>query len=66
MCVIITAPVTYIILQNWLSKFAYRVELDWVSFALVSLIAGMLALIAVFFQAYKASKLDPVAALRYE
>ncbi|KAB2813731.1 FtsX-like permease family protein [Phaeocystidibacter luteus] len=64
--VLITAPVTYAVLYNWLQGFAYHVELDWMSFILVSLFGGALALLAVVFQAYKATRLDPIAALRYE
>lgn len=64
--VVITAPLTYLILQNWLSKFAYHVDLDWFSFLIVSIIAGGIALIAVVFQAWKASRLNPITALRYE
>lgn len=64
--ILITAPVAYAILYNWLNGFAYHVTLDWVNFVAVSLFGGTLALLAVAFQAYKATKLDPLAALRYE
>lgn len=64
--ILITAPVSYLVLYQWLSRFAYHVELDWVSFVMVSLAGAALALFAVVFQAWKASRLDPVAALRYE
>lgn len=66
MGIIITTPLTYVVLNHWLKGFAYHVDLDWVSFLMVSLVGSALALIAVVFQAYKATKLDPVSALRYE
>lgn len=64
--ILITAPVAYAILYNWLQGFAYHISLDWVNFVAVSLFGGTLALLAVAFQAWKAARLDPIAALRYE
>ncbi len=64
--ILITAPITYAVLYQWLNSFAYHVELNWLNFITISLFGGSLALFAVVFQAWKASKLDPIAALRYE
>lgn len=64
--ILITAPIAYAVLYNWLEGFAYHINLDWVNFVAVSLFGGTLALLAVAFQAWKAARLDPIAALRYE
>lgn len=64
--IVITAPVAYAVLYLWLERFAYHVSLDWFNFVAVSLFGATLAMLAVVFQAWKASRLDPISALRYE
>ena len=63
---LIAWPVTYYFMNNWLQNFAYRTNMSWWVFVSVGLIAFLVALIAVGFQAVKAAIANPVDALKYE
>ena len=63
---ILAIPVVWVLMNKWLHNFAYHTKIPiWifiVSFVLVEIIS----FIAILYQTYKASKLNPVDALRYE
>ncbi|MBI1937670.1 MAG: ABC transporter permease [Ignavibacteriales bacterium] len=63
---VIAIPVAYYFLNQWLEDFAYRIEISWWIFVLSGLIALLIALATVSFQAIKAAMSNPVEALRYE
>ncbi len=63
---IIAIPVAYIIVNNWLSNFQYKVEISWWIFILAGLIAFLIALGTISLQSWKAARRNPVEALRYE
>jgi putative ABC transport system permease protein len=63
---IIAAPVAYFAMNKWLQSFAYRINIDWWMFAVAGLIALLIALITVSFQAIKAAIANPVKSLRTE
>jgi putative ABC transport system permease protein len=56
----------YSIMSNWLESFAYRIDINPVIFALSGLIALIIALVTVSFQAIKAARVNPVESLKYE
>ena len=62
----IAVPVGYFIMQKWLQGFAYKTEINWWLFAVAALMALVIALITVSFQAVKAALANPVEALRSE
>ncbi|MDX1942311.1 MAG: FtsX-like permease family protein, partial [Saprospiraceae bacterium] len=62
----IGAPLGYLLMRSWLNDFAYRIQLSWVLFAMTSILAMLVAIMAVSFQAYKAANANPVRALRNE
>jgi putative ABC transport system permease protein len=62
----IAIPLTWIILDNWLSNFAYKTSLSWWIFALAGLMALVIALLTVSYQSWKAASKNPVESLRYE
>lgn len=64
--ILIGSPVAWWGLQKWLSKFAYRVDLEWWVFALAGVMALGIALITVSFQSLKAAVRNPVESLRGE
>jgi putative ABC transport system permease protein len=66
LAVIIAIPAAVWLMQKWLEDFAYRVGMQWWMFALGSLIAIMIALVTVSFQAIKAARANPVKSLRTE
>ena len=63
---VIAAPVAWFLMNQWLSEFAYRIELGWGLFALSLCLALMMALLAVSFQTIRAATVNPVDSLRNE
>ena len=56
----------YYIMSDWLSGFAYRIDISAWIFVLSGAIALIIALLTVSFQAVKASRVNPVNSLKYE
>jgi putative ABC transport system permease protein len=63
---LIAWPVSYLVMRGWLQDFAYRTGISVVIFVLAALVAVLSAFLMVGFQALKASRANPVKALRYE
>lgn len=63
---LIGAPIAYYFMQAWLADFAYRTNVNILLFVLVGLLALVIAWLAVSWQAIRATRLNPVEALRYE
>jgi predicted permease len=63
---VIACPAAWYIMNSWLQKFAYKVELSWWIFALSGLSAMGIALLTVSWQSWKAAAQNPVEALKYE
>jgi putative ABC transport system permease protein len=53
-------------MNKWLQSFAYRIHISWWIFVVVALLALLIALITVSFQAIKAALANPVKSLRSE
>jgi putative ABC transport system permease protein len=62
----ISVPVTIYFMNNWLKNFAFRINISWWIFLAGFTIAGLVVLATVFFQSFKASRINPVNALKYE
>jgi ABC-type antimicrobial peptide transport system permease subunit len=63
---IIAFPVAWWIMQNWLQDYAYRIQISWWIFIAAGVLAIVIALITVSFQAIKAAIANPVKSLRTE
>jgi putative ABC transport system permease protein len=63
---VIAWPVAYFAMSRWLQNFAYRINFGIGIFLLSALIAFVVALATVSYQAIKAALANPVEALRYE
>ena len=63
---LISWPVAYLILDKWLQNFAYRIDISLVVFIVSAVLALLIALLTVGFQAVKAALANPVESLRYE
>ncbi len=60
------APLSYYVMNKWLSDFKFRIEMGWELFA-VSMAAGLLvALATVSYHAMKVSLTNPAETLKYE
>jgi len=64
--VVVASPVAYFLMSKWLQEFAYRIHIDWWIFIVAGLIALLIALATVSFQAIKAAIANPVKSLRTE
>ncbi|MEP6584795.1 MAG: FtsX-like permease family protein, partial [Ginsengibacter sp.] len=63
---IIAFPVAWYAMTHWLEDFAYRVNIHWWVFVLSAILASIVALATVSFQAIKAAVANPVKSLRAE
>lgn len=64
--VLIASPIAWYVMNKWLQDFAYRVNISWWVFVLATVIAMLIALITVSFQAIKAAISNPIKSLRAE
>jgi putative ABC transport system permease protein len=63
---LIASPVAWFIMNNWLSDFAYRINISAWIFISAGLLAMIIALVTISFQAIKAAITNPVKSLRTE
>lgn len=63
---LIAFPVAWWVMHRWLQDFAYRIKIDWWVFLIAGLIALLIALATVSFQAIKAAMANPAKSLRTE
>lgn len=63
---ILAWPVTYWAMNNWLSGFAYRIEISALVFAMALFSVLFIAMITIIFHTVRVALLDPVSILRDE
>lgn len=63
---LIAWPVTYYTMGRWLQNFAYRIHLGILTFIQAGMLALLVALLTVSFQATRAARTNPAEYLRYE
>jgi putative ABC transport system permease protein len=63
---VFAAPAAWYFMNQWLQDFAYRIDITWWVFAVAGLLAIVIALVTVGFQAVKAALANPVKSLRTE
>ncbi len=63
---VIAWPISYILLNNWLQNYAYRVSIAWWVFLIATILTIIIAIITVGFQSIKAAIANPVNSLKYE
>jgi putative ABC transport system permease protein len=63
---VIAAPVAWLIMNNWLQDYAFRINIQWWVFAVAGLTAFAIALSTLSFQAVKAAMANPVRSLKSE
>jgi ABC-type antimicrobial peptide transport system permease subunit len=64
--IVIATPVAWWVMYQWLQDFAYRIEISWWIFALAGILALLIAILTVSFQAIKAALANPIKSLRTE
>ena len=63
---VIASPIAYLIMQEWLEKFAYRINLGFGIFLATIAASLIVAWLAVGYRAVRTANSNPVKALRYE
>ena len=63
---VIAIPISYLLTQNWLGEFVYRIELQWWFFAGAAALIFVIGWLTVGIQTLKAAHLNPVEYLRDE
>jgi ABC-type antimicrobial peptide transport system permease subunit len=66
MAIFIAIPISYVIANLWLERFAYSIDLKWWYFAGAGMVTVLIAWFTVGFQTLKSALLNPVEALRSE
>lgn len=64
--IIIASPIAWWAMHKWLQGFAYRVNISYWAFVLAGILALLIALATVSYQAIKAAIANPVKSLRTE
>ncbi len=64
--IVIAIPVAWLAMNKWLQNFAYRINISWWIFAVSGLLAILIALITISWQAIRAARANPVKSLRSE
>ena len=63
---LIAFPVGWFAMNKWLQDFAYRINISWWVFVIAGIVAILIALITISYQAIKAAIANPVKSLRTE
>ena len=64
--IIIASPIAWYAMYKWLQDYAYRVNINWITFFIAGLLAIAIALLTISFQSIKAAVANPVKSLRME
>lgn len=63
---VISIPLTFYFMMKWLNNFAFRTSISpWV-FVIAFIVSSVVVTATVFFHSYKASRINPVDALKHE
>ena len=63
---ILSVPIAWYAMTEWLKDFAYRINIEWWTFLLAAIIAITIAFLTISTQAIKAAVANPVKSLRTE
>src|SRR3546814_1213656 len=63
---LIASPIAWWVMNKWLDDFASRIDIKWWMFAAAGLVAVMIALLTLSWQAVRAAVTNPVDSLRDE
>jgi len=66
LAIIIASPIAWWAMNNWLQKFAYRINIQWWMFAAAGFVAIFTAIITVSYHAIRAGLANPVKSLQSE
>ncbi len=66
MAFFVATPLSWWFMNHWLEGYAYRITMTWSIFLVAGMAAAGIAMVAVSYQALKASRANPVVSIRTE
>lgn len=63
---VISAPIAYYFMNNWLDDYAYKIDINWWVFIMVGIAVIMIAFVTISFQSIKAAMVNPIKSLKTE
>lgn len=63
---LLSVPVTWYFMEKWLSNFSYKTTINFWFFAVAFIVAIAVVGLTVFYHSWRASRINPVEALKYE
>ena len=63
---VIATPIAWWMMNNWLTQYAYAIEINWITLVLAGVVAIFIALLTISFQSIKAATANPINALKNE
>jgi len=63
---VIAFPLAYIVINKWLSKYEYRIDISALPFIVAITLSILIAILTVSIQSVKVAKANPIDALKYE
>lgn len=64
--IVIATPVSWYLMNRWLSQYAYKIDIRWWVFLVAGIIALLIALLTVGLQALRTARANPVDAIKSE
>ncbi len=64
--IVLAFPLAWLIMNDWLQDFAYRIEINWWIFIIAGFLTIFIAMLTVSFQAIKSAIANPVHSLKTE
>jgi len=63
---LLATPLSWYLMENWLENFAYRIEINALTFLLAGGLTLFIAMFTISYQSIRAALINPVESLRYE
>ncbi|REA57888.1 ABC transporter permease [Dyadobacter luteus] len=64
--IVIASPIGFYFMSSWLKGFEYKIELNWIIFAVAGFCAVLVALFTISYQSIRAALMNPVKSLKNE
>lgn len=66
LAVLLSLPVAYFTMENWLQGYAYRISMEWLLFVIPLVLIVLIAALTISFQVLKTAMTNPAETLKYE
>ncbi|MEP4532759.1 MAG: FtsX-like permease family protein [Cyclobacteriaceae bacterium] len=63
---LIAVPISYVALREWLTDFAYRIDIGVWPYVIACFITFLVALVTISYHAFRAIRINPAETLKYE